>query len=177
MNIADNKRKNNIAEYIIHMYQTEDLMRAYAFDLDRIKNNIINHLPETEQDKKSLTVWYADIISKMKQEGIEASGHLSEVQSIVKELAAIHEELQNTDSNFETVYLASKEHIDKSLEFAKGQLISEVQICLNGVYGLLLLRLNDKKVADDILESISAFGDILSYLSFKYKQKHFMSEN
>lgn len=177
MNIAESKRQNNIAEYIIHMYQTEDLVRAYEFDLDRIKNNIINHLPEKEEDKASLTSWYADIIAKMKQEGIEKSGHLSEVQTVVQELSNIHEELQSTDNNFEAVYHASKAHIDKSMAFAKGLIISEVQICLNGVYGLLLLRLNDKKVANELLESISAFGDILSYLSFKYKQKHYLNEN
>lgn len=177
MTIAESKRQNNIAEYIIHMYQTEDLIRAYEFDLVEIKERIVNHIPGDDGEKAALTEWYKDIISKMKKEGIEKSGHLSEVQLIVEELSKIHKELQSTDNNFEDVYHKSKSHIDKSLAIAEGQIVSEVQICLNGVYGLLLLRVEGKKIADELMESINAFGDILSYLSFKYKQKHFMSEN
>lgn len=177
MNIAESKRQNNIAEYIIHMYQTEDLIRAYEFDLAAIKERIVAHIPEDDEEKQLLADWYSDIIIKMKEEGIEKSGHLSEVQQIVLELSDIHEELQSTDNNFEKVYSNSKSHIDRSLAIAKGQIINEVQICLNGVYGLLILRMEGKRIADDLMESINAFGDILSYLSFKYKQRHFMSEN
>ena len=177
MNIAESKRQNNISEYIIHMYQTEDLIRAYEFDLTEINKRIVNHIPDGDDEKKSLTDWYEDIIVKMKQQGIEKSGHLLEVQLIVEELSNIHEELQSTDNNFEKVYHKSKSHIDKSMTLAKGQIINEVQICLNGVYGLLLLRANGKKITNELMESINTFGDILSYLSFKYKQRHYLSEN
>ena len=177
MNIAESKRQNNISEYIIHMYQTEDLIRAYEFDLTEINKRIVNHIPDGDDEKKSLTDWYEDIIVKMKQQGIEKSGHLLEVQLIVEELSDIHEELQSTDNNFEKVYHKSKSHIDKSMTLAKGQIINEVQICLNGVYGLLLLRANGKKITNELMESINTFGDILSYLSFKYKQRHYLSEN
>ena len=38
MQIAEQKKKSNIAEYILYMYQVEDVIRGYNFDLDRIMN-------------------------------------------------------------------------------------------------------------------------------------------
>jgi hypothetical protein len=177
MSVAEQKRENNIAEYIIHMYQTEDLIRAYEFDLELIKSRIVANIPGDEAKKKNLAKWYDDAIADMKKQGLEKSGHLAEVQEIVAELSSIHKELQSTDNNFEEVHNKSKAHIEKSKAFAKGQIDDEVQICLNGVYGLLILRMEGKNIAPELMESINAFGDILSYLSFKYKQRHFLNEN
>ena len=36
MLLAQQKQKENIAEYIIYMYQMEDIVRAFQFDLDKI---------------------------------------------------------------------------------------------------------------------------------------------
>lgn len=177
MNIAETKRQNNISEYIIHMYQTEDLIRAYKFKIEDIEEYVVKHIPGEDTDRKELVEWYSMIMEQMKEEGIELSGHLQSVQKIVDELSEMHEELQNIDSAFEEVHKASKVHIEKNLKLSKGAITSEVQICLNGVYGLLLLRMKGKNVSEELMESINAFGDILSYLSYKYKQKHFLSDN
>ena len=34
MIIAKQKRRENIAEYVLYMWQLEDLIRAYNFDID-----------------------------------------------------------------------------------------------------------------------------------------------
>jgi hypothetical protein len=54
---------------------------------------------------------------------------------------------------------------------------NEIQICLNGVYGLLLCRLLGKKVSDRQLEAAEAFGNVLSHLNFSYQQRIFMTPN
>jgi len=41
MYIAKEKRKNNIAEYILYMWQIEDMLRAYNFRLDNIEKELI----------------------------------------------------------------------------------------------------------------------------------------
>ena len=38
MIIARRKRKENIAEYLLYMWQVEDLIRANNFDMDSAKN-------------------------------------------------------------------------------------------------------------------------------------------
>lgn len=175
MTLADSKKRNNISEYIIHMYQTEDLLRVYEFDMEKVEEYVIKHIPIDE--KSELKTWYANIANQMKKEGIDGKGHLASVQEIVSELGDLKEELLQSDEAFKKVYEKTLPHINKSLEYAQGQFTDEIQACLNGVYGLLLLRMNGKNVHPDLMESINAFGDVLSYLSYKYKQKYFMNEN
>ena len=48
MLIAQQKLKENIAEYILYMYQIEDVIRAYNFDLERIMDEYVRQqLPDT----------------------------------------------------------------------------------------------------------------------------------
>ena len=41
MIIARKKRKENIAEYILYMWQIEDIIRANNLNITKIENNII----------------------------------------------------------------------------------------------------------------------------------------
>lgn len=175
MSLAESKKQQNISEYIIYMYQTEDLIRVYDFDMEKIEEYVIKHIPIN--DKAGLIQWYADISSQMKKEGIEKSGHLKQVQHYVDELEKLKDDLLNSDKEFKKIYDQSSSHIQKSLDYADGAVKSEVQACLNGVYGLLLLRMNGKDVHPDLMESINAFGDVLSFLSYKYKQQNFLNDN
>ena len=42
MYIASRKHKENIAEYLLYMWQIEDLIRASGLDIDLIKANVID---------------------------------------------------------------------------------------------------------------------------------------
>ncbi|MDE6125714.1 MAG: DUF4924 family protein, partial [Muribaculaceae bacterium] len=42
MIIASKKRKENVAEYILYMWQIEDLIRANKLDIDLIRTNVID---------------------------------------------------------------------------------------------------------------------------------------
>ena len=51
MIVASKKRKENIAEYLLYMWQIEDLIRANGLDIDKIRTNIIDkfNLDETQR--------------------------------------------------------------------------------------------------------------------------------
>ena len=42
MIIARRKRKENIAEYLLYMWQVEDLIRANNFDMDSIRRTVVD---------------------------------------------------------------------------------------------------------------------------------------
>ena len=48
MKIAQQLKAKNIAEYLIYMWQVEDLIRANECDIDKIRENIISRYPEEE---------------------------------------------------------------------------------------------------------------------------------
>ena len=76
MFIASQKKKENIAEYIIYMWQIEDIIRAYKLDIDCIKANIVDLMSLSLQQEKELLGWYESLIDMMRREGVQEKGHL-----------------------------------------------------------------------------------------------------
>ncbi len=70
MFVSRQLKEKNIAEYLIYMWQIEDLIRANGCDMEKIKSTIIAPYPLTEEQKAELTQWYMDLIEMMRHEGI-----------------------------------------------------------------------------------------------------------
>ena len=68
MIIASQKKKENIAEYLLYMWQIEDIIRAYGLDIDQIQKHIINSYDLPEEQKKSMREWYESLIDMMHSE-------------------------------------------------------------------------------------------------------------
>jgi len=54
MIIASKKRKENIAEYILYMWQIEDMIRANDFDISKIRRNIIDNFQIDDAQKHEM---------------------------------------------------------------------------------------------------------------------------
>ncbi|MDF2158604.1 DUF4924 family protein [Algoriphagus sp. CAU 1675] len=170
--IAEKKRLENIAEYILYLYQMEDLIRSYQGNMEEIKQYVVSHYPVESQEKEDISLWFEELRNKMKEEGIMEKGHLEETKKIVEELSTIHWQLLKTDKTYFETYQQAKPHIIQAVVDAEGKdLGNEVQICLNGVYGLLLCRLLGKKVSDTQMAAATAFGQLLSLLNLVYQQE------
>lgn len=169
--IAKQKLKESIGEYILYMYQMEDLIRSYQFELSEIKQYVVSHYPVSEEEKTETMHWFADIASQMKKENIETAGHLASVQKHVDQLAALHWFLLRTDREYFDLYQGAKPHvINLVLEVGDVDPGHEIQICLHALYGLLISRLHGKQVPDSILDATVQFGNILQYLDKAYKR-------
>lgn len=57
MYIASQKRKENIAEYLLYMWQIEDIIRANGMDLDKIKSNVIDKFTLSAEQYKEMSEW------------------------------------------------------------------------------------------------------------------------
>ncbi len=62
LHFAQKKRFENISEYIIHLYKTEDLIRAYEMDIDQINKYVVSHLPLSTDEKEETRKWYVNLI-------------------------------------------------------------------------------------------------------------------
>ena len=171
MLIAENKRKENISEYIIHMYKTEDLLRAFEFDINQVERYIIAHLPLTDEEKANEKDWYEEIINKMTGGQGMIVGHLNEVQEIVSDLESLHEKLKETDPEYQLVISDARNDLDQYLKLADDKAMSEIQLCLNAVYGYLLLKLENRPIFDSQKDTVEKFGAILAYLSHVYQEE------
>lgn len=173
MLLADKKKQENISEYIIYMYQTEMLIRNFDFDIEKIKIHVFGNIPDekmSEETREEAFAWYAEVIEQMKTEGLEKEGHLSYVQDEVQKLSDLSMKLLVEDEGYQAIFNAARPAIRENIQASDGLVTNPVQACLNGVFGLLLARINGKQVADETMEQIEHFGNVLSMLSHTYRQ-------
>ena len=166
------KKKENIAEYIIFMYQTEDLILTYELNLDDILEYVIQHMSKDTEVIKEQLLWYADIIDQMKREDIfDNKKRLRSTQGYVDRLTGLHEKLLVSAGPYQGIYAKAKKDIHHHIDLSANTIRNPVQICLNGIYGMLLLKLNGKKVSDEQQTTLTRFGAVLEYLSEAYKKE------
>lgn len=48
------KRKENIAEYLLYMWQVEDLIRANNFDMDSIRRTVVDRYDQPDDIKEEI---------------------------------------------------------------------------------------------------------------------------
>lgn len=170
MLIALQKKQENIAEYILYMWQVEDMIRACGFDIDLIQERIINGMSEDETTRKEIRRWYADLISKLKLQGKEQSGHLRDFDEQLIELNYLHGSLLNLlgDEKYKEIYQAATPLINDFKSKANTSDITDIEVCLNALYAKLMLRLQNKEISKETEEAFQAFAKVLAYLSVKY---------
>ena len=71
------------------MYRKEDMLRAYHLDLEKFGAQVINFFPISNKEKFIQVNFYEEIIFKMQEQGIETSGHLEELNELVKTLSKL----------------------------------------------------------------------------------------
>ena len=88
---ASEKRKENIAEYLLYMWQIEDIIRANDLDIDRIKANVIDRYTGlSDEQRLQMTEWYESLIDMMRREGVAKSGHLQLNRNVIVQLVDLH---------------------------------------------------------------------------------------
>jgi hypothetical protein len=91
MLIASQLKKTNISEYLLYMWQVEDLIRALQFDMDRINNTIISRFQfQDDTERKTVVEWYESLIEMMRMEQVMEKGHLQINKNVISELDELH---------------------------------------------------------------------------------------
>jgi hypothetical protein len=171
MLIAKEKRKDNIAEYILYMWQVEDSIRACQFNIDLIDKYLISQFSEPEKIKAEFRDWYADIILMMHEENIKESGHMKMLKLLVNDMNILHRRLINDlkDAKYLEQYYWTLPNLRDFGEKLGEKLENEVEICLSALYALLLLRLQKREVSGETLEAMHTFSNLMALLSKWYK--------
>ncbi|HLP11735.1 MAG TPA: DUF4924 family protein [Flavobacteriales bacterium] len=182
MFVAEEKFKTNIAEYLLYMWQVEDLIRGFHLNLEDIYFNVIQPAGLEPHKEKKLKNWYAQLIEKMRIQSLEEGGHLHELNEIVKELYMVHTSLLNIgDKNYEEFFFEAQPYISEFAEKSRYAGVNEVEICMNALYMKLLLRLQKKDITDETNTAFTIFTKMISYITREYhylksgKMNYFMN--
>jgi hypothetical protein len=170
MLIAQEKRKSNIAEYILYMWQVEDIIRACNFNINLIESNFISKFNHSTRLIDEIKNWYVNLILMMHEEGIREKGHLSFLNTLVRDMNDLHLRLLNSrqELRYQSLYTTAVINLREFKSKLPASNISDVEACLDALYGLLLLRLKKKSINKETEEAMSTFSHMLAYLSEKF---------
>jgi len=143
-----NKREN-IAEYILYLWQLEDYLRAF---------------PEMAEGNEEL----ADILRMMHADDVMDGGHIQLAQIALKELEMLSDDILTQ----EATYRAAMIRITPALNLLKARTdrptMSNIEACLVLLYQIMMLRLQKRPISAETQEVQQQATSLLQYLSKTY---------
>lgn len=182
MFISQQLRKDNIAEYLLYMWQVEDIIRAYGCSLTDLRRDYISQFDYDDEKKEELTDWYGDLIRMINQEGCRESGHLQINKVVMMQLIELHEQLLESpkfafyNAEYYKVLPFIVELRNRGVNTDEGHLTgkereeNEIETCFNALYGTMMLRLQKKEISQNTLHAIREITTFIGMLSDYYKK-------
>ncbi|MCD8261282.1 MAG: DUF4924 family protein [Bacteroides sp.] len=168
MYISQKLKKENIAEYLLYMWQVEDLLRAHELDPERIKQILGRH-----QEDVALLTWYEELIEMMRLENKRESGHLQIHTNILILLSDLHHNLLNSRKYpfYEASYYKVLPFIVELRAKNRTEDKGEIEICFDALYGMLLLRLQQKEINPQTVVALQEITKFISSLATYYHKE------
>jgi len=143
-------KKDNIAEYILYLWQMEDYLRAFP-------------------QQAEATTELHELNEMMHREGIIESGHLQLASNALNELEELHAQLLDEDA----MYRAAIMRLQPSLNLLKAKTdrptMSDIEACLLLLYQIMMLRLQKKEITPETAQVQQQATQLLQFLSKTYR--------
>lgn len=172
MFIAQQLKEKNIAEYLLYMWQVEDMIRANHIDLDELKKNYLSQFDLESQKKIELEQWYAHLIEMMNLEGTQQRGHLQINKNIIFMLTELHTQLLQSPKHpfYTAAYYKALPYIVEVRNRGDNKEVPELENCFDVLYGVMLLKLQKKVISQETAKAVGDITILLGMLSDYYKQ-------
>lgn len=146
-------KADNIAEYILRLWQMEDVVRACADDEVMQQNTFLS-----------------DLHAMMRQEGVLESGHIQLAHNALSELEDLHLSLFDTEATYRAAVLRLQPRLNILKSKSDNPLQSDLSIMFVFLYNIMLLRLRKATVSQDTEDMQKEVSRLLAYLSKTYKE-------
>ena len=174
MIIAQQKRKENIAEYLLYLWQVEDLLRACDLDIDRVEKIVIARYDVDENTRHEIKEWYESLIKMMELENVREKGHIRVCHNVLIRLNDLHQQLLADQGRFPDYhadyYRTLPFIVQLRATLPEQDRPSELETCFNALYGVMLLHLQGKEISQDTAAAISQISHFIGMLAAYYKR-------
>ena len=164
MIIAQQKRKENIAEYLLYLWQVEDLLRACHLDIDMVDKAVISRYDVDDKTRHEIREWYESLIKMMELE----------CHNVLIRLNDLHQQLladQGRFPEYHADYYRTLPHIVQlRASLPEQERPSELETCFNALYGVMMLHLQGKEISQDTAAAISQISHFIGMLAAYYKR-------
>ncbi len=172
---ASAKKRENIAEYLLYMWQIEDIIRAYGLDIDKIQKNLIDRYEGLDEaTRRQMRDWYESLIDMMRREGKKKSGHLQLNINTLNDIERLHRQLLN-DPKYAAYAAEYYNTLPLIVELRARQgenRKDEIETCFDALYGMLMLKLQGKEISEETARASKQISRFLAQLAGYYKKDY-----
>ncbi len=172
MDIARGLRHKNIAEYILYLWQLEDLFRGVQFSPEAIYSQFV--APRTDlspQDAQAIHSWYIEFCDMLERENKRQQGHSDHTLHLVADLNNLHLRLlkQPIGARYQALW-ATLEDALADLRAASGGSdgVSDIELCFRALYGAMLYRLKGEQGRGAVEDTLAYISPLIAELSAMY---------
>ena len=171
MDIAQVKRKENIAEYILYLWQLEDLLRALQFSPEAIYSQLVAPREVADEQKHIYLLWYMDIVNLLRKEGKEQSGHLEHTLHLIGDVHNLHLQLMQNPvgEHYRKTFARLAPQLPQLRAMISRDDVSDTELAFRALYAAMLYRIKgDKKRAEAISDTIELVSPVVAELAAMY---------
>ena len=160
MVVAISKRKENIAEYILYLWQVEDILRALQFSPEAIYTTLVAKSEGTdEQQKENIFNWYMQIVELLQKEGKSERGHIDHTLHLIADLHNLHLQLMElpVGEHYRKTFASLRPALPRLRDIFDHEDTSDTELCFRALYAAMLYRIKGEKqsVVEDTLAVVS----------------------
>lgn len=174
MIIAQQKRKQNIAEYLLYLWQVEDLLRACRLDIDTVEHAVIARYDVDDEKRREIKEWYESLIKMMEMEHVKERGHIRVCHNVLIRLNDLHRLLladENRFADYHADYYRTLPYIVQlRATMPEEERPGELETCFNALYGVMLLHMQGKEISADTAAAIAQISHFIGLLAAYYKR-------
>lgn len=173
MIIAQQKRKENIAEYLLYMWQVEDLLRACDLDDDRIDQLLVSRFKDIvpEEQIPAIRQWYLELRDMMLGEGKRQSGHLQINENVITDMNDLHQRMlkEGQDAIYTSCFYSTLPYIVELRGREGEKKLGELETCFTALYGLMILNMQKREISEQTKVAMQQISKFIALLADKYK--------
>lgn len=170
MDIAKAKRRENIAEYILYLWQLEDLLRALQFSPEAVHSQLIAPRGLSEPQQRLYLEWYMDIADLLHQEGKEKQGHLDHTLHLIADLHNLHLQLMQlpVGAHYRELYARLSPELPRLRSVLGRSEMSDTELCFRALYAAMLYRIRGEGGEEAVADTIEYISPVIAELAAMY---------
>ena len=172
MFVSRELRKKNIAEYLLYMWQVEDLLRAYGLSQEKVKNALVEPYNLPQESAEELLQWYENLIEMMRLEDVKESGHLQINKNVIINLTELHQRLLKSPKVpfYSAAYYKALPFIVEFRTKSEGREKGEIENCFDALYIVWMMKLQKREINEETIKATNEIGKFISMLSLYFKE-------
>lgn len=170
---AKQLRRENVAEYILYLWQVEDLLRALQFSPEAIFSQLVAPNKElSPEEQHAMLSWYVELGELLEKEKKEDKGHLEHTLHLIEDLHNLHLQLLKYEvgARYRVLQSRLEEVLPNLRAVITEENISDTELAFRALYAAMLYRIKGEGGRSAVVDTIEYISPVIAELANVYQQ-------